>query len=247
MSDVVVEAKPASPWRPERIPCAGALPQAFIHPQAICESDRIGGGTRIWAFAHVMPGAAVGSECNIGSHCFIESGANVGDRVTIKNGVMVWEGVRIGDDCFVGPGVLFTNDRHPRSPRMPEAADRYSQKGNWLLKTTVGRGASIGAGAILLPGISIGAYASVGAGAVVTDGVAAHRIVVGHPARPVGWACICGLPLRDTLQCSDCAQQYEFRGHQLSLAGSSASGTPAPSNRSTPLRPPLVRGEGGCL
>ena len=94
----------------------------FVHRLALCESDSVGDGTRIWAFAHVMHGAVVGRDCNIGDHAFIESGAVVGDRVTVKNGVLIWDGVTIADEAFIGPGVIFTNDRHPRSPRMPAAA-----------------------------------------------------------------------------------------------------------------------------
>src|SRR5690349_12542106 len=113
-----------------------------FHPQALCESEHVGDGTRIWAFAHVMHGARVGEECNIGEGVFVEAGAIVGDRVTLKNGVMVWDGVTIGDDAFIGPGVIFTNDKTPRSPRMEQARNRYSSRANWCQSTIVGRGAS---------------------------------------------------------------------------------------------------------
>jgi UDP-2-acetamido-3-amino-2,3-dideoxy-glucuronate N-acetyltransferase len=176
----------------------------FVHRLALCESEAVGDGTRIWAFAHVMPGAVVGRDCNVGDHAFIESGAVVGDRVTIKNNVLVWEGVTIADDAFIGPGVIFTNDRFPRSPRMPAAAARYATRSNWLLPTHVGRGASLGGGAVIAPGISIGEYALVGAGAVVTRDVAPHALVVGNPARMIGHVCQCGQPANSAAPCPRC-------------------------------------------
>jgi acetyltransferase-like isoleucine patch superfamily enzyme len=182
----------------------------FVHPQALCESDHVGPGTRIWAFAHVMHGAQVGRSCNIGDHAFVESGATIGDRVTIKNGVMVWNGVTIEDDAFIGPGVLFTNDRHPRSPRMPEVAARYAHSENWLIPTLVQHGASIGAGAVILCGVTIGRFAVIGAGAVVTHDVTDHRVAVGNPARLVGWACRCGVPLKGKWACGQCRRRYRL-------------------------------------
>jgi acetyltransferase-like isoleucine patch superfamily enzyme len=164
----------------------------FVHRLALCESDTVGDGTRIWAFAHVMQGAIVGSDCNIGDHAFIESGAVVGDRVTIKNHALIWDGVTIADEAFIGPGVIFTNDRHPRSARLPAAAERYAQRSGWLRPTHVGRGASLGGGVVVVPGVSVGDYAMVGAGSVVTRDVPPHSLVVGHPARAVGWVCQCG-------------------------------------------------------
>src|SRR5262249_35715165 len=147
--------------------------ETFIHPRALCESEEVGGGTRIWAFAHVMKGAVVGCDCNIGDHAFIEAGARIGDRVTIKNQAMVWKGIEIEDDVFVGPGVSFTNDMFPRSPRMllPAVSARYREQTQWLVRTRVEHGASIGAQSVILPGLTIGAYATVGAGAVVTADV----------------------------------------------------------------------------
>src|SRR2546423_1628096 len=116
----------------------------FVHPNAVCESEQVGPGTRIWAFAHVMKGAVVGRDCNIGGHAFIEAGARIGDRVTVKNQTMVWNGVEIADDAFIGPGVSFTNDAYPRSARMPHAAValRYADQSRWLARTRVEVGAS---------------------------------------------------------------------------------------------------------
>jgi carbonic anhydrase/acetyltransferase-like protein (isoleucine patch superfamily)/dTDP-4-dehydrorhamnose 3,5-epimerase-like enzyme len=150
----------------------------FVHPQAICESKTIGAGTRVWAFAHILPGAVVGADCNVCDHVFIENDVRVGDRVTIKSGVQLWDGLRLADEVFVGPNVTFSNDKFPRS----------KQYQNSVAETHVGRGASIGAGAVVLPGLKIGALAMIGAGAVVTRDVPAKAIVSGNPARIVGYA-----------------------------------------------------------
>ena len=150
---------------------------ASIHPLADAQSNRIGAGSRIWQFVVILPEAVIGADCNICSHCFIENDVVIGDRVTIKSGVQVWDGLRIGDDAFIGPNVTFTNDLFPRSKRHPES----------FLETRIGTGASIGGGAVLLPGISVGRNAMVGAGAVVTRSVPPNAIVVGNPARIVGY------------------------------------------------------------
>lgn len=154
------------------------LPGVFLHPHALCESESVGDKTRIWAFAHVLPGARIGADCNICDHVFIENDVVVGDRVTVKSGVQLWDGLRVADDVFIGPNATFSNDKFPRSKQ-------YQRE---LLETHVGRGASIGAGAVILPGIRIGAGAMVGAGAVVTHDIPARAIVSGNPARIVGYA-----------------------------------------------------------
>ena len=146
----------------------------FIHERALVETDSVGAGTRIWAFAHVLAGAVIGADCNVCDHTFIEGDVVVGDRVTLKSGVYLWDGLRIEDDVFIGPQATFTNDARPRS-RQPFQ----------LLHTTVRRGASIGAGAVILPGLTIGERAMVGAGAVVTHDVDAGAVVVGNPARVI--------------------------------------------------------------
>ena len=169
----------------------------FIHEQALVETDDIGLGTRIWAFAQVMAGATVGRNCNVGGHSFIESGAVVGSNVTIKNHVCIWEGVTIKDDVFIGPHAVFTNDMFPRSPRMPEAAARYESTADWLRPTLVCRGASIGANATILPGLTLGAYCMIAAGAIVTHDVRPHALVAGTPARQIGTVCRCGVRLQD--------------------------------------------------
>ena len=149
----------------------------FLHPNALCESKTIGAGTRIWAFAHVLPGARIGRDCNICDGVFVENDVVVGDRVTVKCGVQLWDGVRLQDDVFVGPNSTFTNDPFPRSRKPPE---------NFAV-TTVERGASIGANATILSGITIGRGAMVGAGAVVTHAVPRFAVVAGNPARIVGY------------------------------------------------------------
>ena len=150
----------------------------FGHPHAIVESRSIGPGTRIWAFAHVLPGAVIGSECNICDGVFIENDVRLGDRVTVKCGVQLWDGITLEDDVFVGPNATFTNDRFPRSKAYPEE----------FARTLVRAGASIGANATILPGLTIGPRAMVGAGAVVTRDVPANAIVVGNPAYINGYA-----------------------------------------------------------
>jgi UDP-2-acetamido-3-amino-2,3-dideoxy-glucuronate N-acetyltransferase len=146
----------------------------FIHPNAIVEpSCAIGSNTRIWAFSHVLGGAVIGESCNICDHVFIEADVVVGNRVTIKCGVQLWDGLRLEDDVFIGPNVTFTNDKYPPSKNWP------LQK----VQTIVKRGASIGGGAVILPGITIGQGAMVGAGSVVTKSVPDRALVVGNPAR----------------------------------------------------------------
>ncbi|HZQ60962.1 MAG TPA: WxcM-like domain-containing protein, partial [Casimicrobiaceae bacterium] len=150
---------------------------AFVHPNALCESTDIGEGTRVWAFAHVLPGARIGRDCNICDHVFVESDVVVGDRVTVKCGVQLWDGVTLEDDVFVGPNATFANDNFPRSKHYPS---QYA-------RTLVARNASIGANATVLPGVTIGRNAMVGAGAVITRSVPPNAIVVGNPARIIGY------------------------------------------------------------
>jgi acetyltransferase-like isoleucine patch superfamily enzyme len=143
-----------------------------VHPNAICESRTVGSGTRIWAFTHILSGATIGSDCNICDFVFIENRVKLGDRVTVKSGVQLWDGIEIGDDVFIGPNVSFANDKFPRSRRWK---DSYP-------KTTVERGASIGAGAIILPGVTIGKGSMIGAGSVVTKSVPPFSLAFGNPA-----------------------------------------------------------------
>lgn len=148
---------------------------AYIDETAIVRSESIGSGTRIWQFVIVLPGAKIGADCNVCSHCFIENDVVIGDRVTIKSGVQLWDGLEVGDDVFIGPNATFTNDRYPRSGNRTFDLER----------TVLEPGCSIGAGAVILAGVRIGAGALVGAGAVVTRDVAPGVTVVGNPARPM--------------------------------------------------------------
>ncbi len=149
----------------------------FIHSHALVESENVGDRTRVWAFAHILPGAVIGEDCNICDGVFVENDVVVGDRVTVKIGVQLWDGVRLEDDVFVGPNATFTNDIFPRSRQIPDSFGT----------TIVRRGASIGANSTILPGVTIGAGAMVGAGSVVTRDVPPGAIVVGNPARIKGY------------------------------------------------------------
>lgn len=148
---------------------------ASIHPSADVKSLTIGEGTTVWQFVVILAQARIGRDCNINAHCFVENDVVLGDRVTVKCGVYLWDGLRVADDVFIGPNATFTNDRLPRSKQYPES----------FPNTVIERGASIGAAAVILPGLTIGAGAMIGAGAVVTHDVPARALVVGNPARIV--------------------------------------------------------------
>lgn len=149
----------------------------FRHPHALVETETIGARTRVWAFAHILPKAVIGEDCNICDHVFIENDVSIGNRVTVKCGVQLWDGITIEDDVFIGPNATFTNDMFPRSKHYPEAFSR----------TIVREGASIGANATILPGLTIGRKAMIGAGAVVTHDVPPNATVVGNPAKIIGY------------------------------------------------------------
>lgn len=149
----------------------------FAHPSAIVESDCVGAGSRIWAFAHILRNAQIGRDANICDHVFIENDVVIGDRVTVKSGVQLWDGLRVEDDVFIGPNASFVNDAFPRSKQRPER----------FLETTLREGCSIGAGATILGGLTVGPGAMVGAGAVVTRDVPPHAIATGNPARIRGY------------------------------------------------------------
>lgn len=147
----------------------------FVHPLSDVQAAAIGDGSRIWQFVVILPNASIGENVNICSHCFIENDVVVGDRVTIKSGVQLWDGLRVEDDVFIGPNVTFTNDLYPRS----------GNAGFQCLQTWVRRGASIGGGATILPGVTIGERAVVGAGSVIVKDVPPDVVVAGNPARVI--------------------------------------------------------------
>lgn len=179
---------------------SGVPSGVFVHPHGLCESDQVGAGTRIWAFAHVLADAKVGENCNICDHAYVEGGVTVGNGVTVKNGVMLFDGVTIDDDVFLGPGVRFTNDLRPRAVKKLGSDD--------FVATLVEVGATLGAGVVVVCGLTIGAHAFVGAGAVVTRDVPPYGFVVGNPGRQIGWACECGAKLGDNLRCA-CGHSYQ--------------------------------------
>jgi acetyltransferase-like isoleucine patch superfamily enzyme len=148
-----------------------------IHPHADVQTSHIGAGSKIWQYVVVLPGSRIGADCNICSHVLIENDVVLGDRVTIKSGVQLWDGITIEDDVFIGPNATFANDKFPRSKH------HLAQP----VRTMICNGASIGAGAVILPGLTIAENSMVGAGAVVTKDVPPHAIVVGNPARVVGY------------------------------------------------------------
>jgi acetyltransferase-like isoleucine patch superfamily enzyme len=171
-----------------------------VHARALVESDQIGEGTKIYAFAHVMAGAVIGRNCKIGDHVFIESGVTLGDNVTVKNGVSIWEHVHVGDNVFLGPNAVLTNDRYPRR------ADTWQPTPTWIEE-----GVTIGANATIVCGVRLGCRSFVGAGAVVTRDVAPYALVAGNPAQQAGWVCYCGRPLdegRDPVTCSGCGRSW---------------------------------------
>lgn len=148
----------------------------FVHPTAIVDTNNIGKGTRIWAFVHILKNVAIGENCNICDHCFIEGGVTIGDNTTIKSGIYIWEGVTIEEDVFLGPNVVFTNDVWPRSKNYKPAE-----------KIIIKKGASIGANSTILGGVTIGEHSMSGIGSVITKNVKPYSLVYGNPARHAGW------------------------------------------------------------
>ena len=179
----------------------------FVHPLSFVECAKIGDHTRIWPFAHVMKDSKIGGRCNIGEHVFVESGALIGNGVTVKNGISIWDCVTIEDDVFLGPHMVFTNDMRPRA-----FIKRSREK---FLPTVVKKGATIGAGATILCGVTIGEYAMVAAGAVVTKDVPPRGLVMGNPARLARYVCKClhmmfplksGREKKKSERCSECGE-----------------------------------------
>ncbi len=178
----------------------------YIHPTALVdEGARIGEGTKIWHFSHVMAGAIIGTDCILGQNVFIGN-VQIGNRCKIQNNVSVYDGVTLEDGVFVGPSAVFTNVRTPRAE-----VDRHGE----FAKTVVRRGATIGANATIVCGVELGEYCLVAAGAVVTRPVPPHKLVMGAPARPTGWVCGCGEVLdfvdSDSAVCKRCKRHYRLQ------------------------------------
>lgn len=190
--------------------------KAFIHESSyVDDGARIGAGTKIWHFCHIMAGAVIGAHCSLGQNVVVMNGASIGRNVKIQNNVSIYEGVVLEDDVFCGPSVVFTNVTNPRS----HVSRRHEYQA-----TFVRQGATIGANATVVCGVTLGECAFVGAGAVVTKDVAPYALVVGVPARRIGWMCRCGIRLDDsgTGTCPSCGTRYEATASGIRPTGASA-------------------------
>ncbi|HET6577103.1 MAG TPA: acyltransferase [Gemmatimonadales bacterium] len=184
------------------------MPDYLAHESSYIDDGAvIGAGTKIWHFCHIMPGAVIGERCNLGQNVVVMGGTRLGDNVKVQNNVSIYEGVTLEDDVFCGPSCVFTNVTNPRS--------HVSRKAEYR-PTLVRRGASIGANATIICGATLGEYSFIGAGAVVRGEVPAYALMVGVPARRVGWMCRCGvrlqLPVDGTGACSACGTWYREEG-----------------------------------
>jgi UDP-2-acetamido-3-amino-2,3-dideoxy-glucuronate N-acetyltransferase len=181
----------------------------FIHESAyVDDGAQIGADTKVWHFCHILGGAVIGERCSLGQNVVVMNGVKIGNNVKIQNNVSVYEGVELGDDVFCGPSMVFTNVVNPRS--------HISRKSEFK-ETPVGRGATIGANATIICGVTLGEYAFVGAGSVVTRSVPAYALVVGVPAKRIGWMCQCGerLPDKNPDSCKVCGTKYKLEGDKL--------------------------------
>lgn len=180
---------------------------AFVHQTAVVDEDVVlGEGTKVWHFVHVSSGARIGARCVLGQNVFVGRGVRIGDGVKIQNNVAVYEGVEVGDEVFLGPSCVFTNVLNPRA-----AVERKSE----FKRTKVGKGVTVGANATIMCGYDLGEYCMVGAGAVVPRGVAPYALVIGNPARVIGFVCKCGVRLPEGLPaattelgCASCGLRY---------------------------------------
>lgn len=191
----------------------------FVHESAYVDPGaKVGSGTKIWHFSHVMGGAEIGANCSLGQNVFVANGVRIGDHVKIQNNVSVYEGVVLEDYVFCGPSCVFTNVRTPRSAFPRNRPEDY-------VPTVVKHGASIGANATIVCGVTVGEWAFIAAGAVVTKDVPPYALVAGVPAKIIGWACKCGLPLRDATpekRCGGCGRVYRLTGEIMELVGESS-------------------------
>jgi UDP-2-acetamido-3-amino-2,3-dideoxy-glucuronate N-acetyltransferase len=194
-------------------------PSARVHATADLESNvSVGRGTSIWHRAQVRTGARIGEDCIVGRDVFIDEDVRIGDRVKIQNLALVYHGVTVGDGVFIGPGAILTNDRYPRAVT---STGELSRAADWHVSPiTLEDGCSIGAGAVVVAGVTVGSYATVGAGAVVTRDVPSHALVVGSPARRIGWVCACGARLVDSDGSPAEAVPPPYAAHRELLCGS---------------------------
>ncbi|MGD8860748.1 MAG: DapH/DapD/GlmU-related protein [Myxococcales bacterium] len=188
---------------------------AFVHETAVVDEDvELGEGTRVWHFVHVSSGARLGDGCVLGQNVFIARGVRIGRGVKIQNNVSVYEGVEVEDDVFLGPSCVFTNVVNPRA---------FVERKHEFRRTRVGRGASVGANATIVCGHDLGEYSFIGAGCVVVRGTRPHEVVVGNPARRIGWVCVCGERLPDAhddggdARCGACDRRYRIASDACEL------------------------------
>ena len=173
----------------------------YVHPSSyVDENVKIGDGTKIWHFSHIQSGAVIGEKCSFGQNVNISNNVTIGNYVKVQNNVSIYEGVELEDYVFCGPSMVFTNDLTPRS-RFPKGAVGYK-------RTLIKEGATIGANATIVCGITVGKNALIGAGAVVIKDVPDYALMVGNPARQIGWACECGNKLNEYLSCDKCSREY---------------------------------------
>ena len=175
-----------------------------IHPTAEVQTLTIGSETLVWQYTIILQGAHIGNHCNINAHCFIENDVTLGDNVTVKCGVSLWDGIVLEDNVFIGPNAVFTNDMYPRSKQ------KYVPR-----NTIVKQGASIGANATIIAGLSIGEHAMIGAGSVVTKDVPNNTLWYGNPARQAAFICNCGHRLDINLHCSACNSNYKILNNKV--------------------------------
>ena len=179
-------------------------PDHFVHETAVIDDDvEIGHNTKIWHFSHILSGSTIGENCNIGQNVMIGPDVTIGNQCKIQNNVSIYKGVTLEDGVFCGPSMVFTNIYNPRAE---------IRKMDQVRATVVKRGATIGANATIVCGVSIGSYAFIGAGAVVNRNIPDHALVVGNPAKPIGWVCKCGERLTDDLTCLSCEREYKNAG-----------------------------------
>lgn len=233
-------------------------PSARVHPSADLESDvSIGAGSSVWHRAQIRSGATIGAQCVVGRDAFIDEGVRIGDRVKIQNLALVYHGVTVEDGVFIGPNAILTNDRYPRAIT---ATGELARADDWVVSPILlRRGCSIGAGAVVVAGVTVGTFATVGAGSVVTRDVADFALVVGSPARRIGWVCACGARLTDEhgesvpaqpelyahdpyLHCGRCGRVYRYDRTADALV--ERSGATAPVAASAPASASSARAQG---